>query len=123
MLEIIIKNVLLSITFIIVAYFGFRNNIVALPILQILLSSLFLTELIHHVNFIVKLKTLLEKFWNEFSETHEEMQTFQNAILFLLDYETTLAYNKAPLSNDIYNKLRVELTKEWEQIKKRYDIK
>lgn len=123
LLGIIIKNVLLSITFIIVAYFGFRNNIVALPILQILLSSLFLTELIHHVNFIVKLKTLLEKFWNEFSEKHEEMKTFQNAILFLLDYETTLAYNKAPLSNDIYNKLRVELTKEWEQIKKRYDIK
>ena len=120
---IIVKNAFLTIVFIFIAYFGFENNAIALPILQILLSTLFLTELIHHINFIVKLKTLLERFWNEFSEKHEETQIFQNAILFLLDYETTLAYNKAPLSNKVYKKLRVKLTKEWEQIKQRYDIK
>lgn len=109
--------------FIIVIYFGFRNNLFALPILEILFSSLFLTGLIHHFNFLVKLKTLLERFQNEFSEQHEEFQTFQNAILFLLDYETTLAYNKSPSSNRVYKKLREKLSAEWELIKKRYDIK
>ena len=121
--QIIIKNIVLFIMFIIVIYFGFRNNLFALPILEVLFSSLFLTGLIHHFNFLVKLKTLLERFQNEFSEQHEEFQTFQNAILFLLDYETTLAYNKSPSSNRVYKKLREKLSAEWELIKKRYDIK
>ena len=121
--QVIMKNVILTLVFIVVAYFGFNDNVIALPILQILLSSLFLTELIHHINFITKLKTLLERFWDEFSESHEEDKTFQNAILFFMDYETTLAYNKAPLSNSIYKKINKELTKEWEKRKERYDIK
>ena len=43
-------------------------------------------------------------------------------MLLFLDYETTLAYNKAPLSDSVYEKLNEKLTEEWEKIKKRYDI-
>ena len=49
-------------------------------------------------------------------------QTLQEAVLLFLDYETTLAYNKAPLSDKVYEKLNEKLSKEWEEIKIRYDI-
>lgn len=49
-------------------------------------------------------------------------ETLQEAVLLFLDYETTLAYNKAPLSDSVYEKLNEKLTEEWEKIKKRYDI-
>ncbi len=45
-------------------------------------------------------------------------QTLQEAVLLFLDYETTLAYNKAPLSDSVYEKLNEKLSKEWEEIKK-----
>ena len=52
--RIVIKNVIFSIGFLVIAYRGIKDNLVAIPILQILLSTLFITELIHHLNFIAK---------------------------------------------------------------------
>lgn len=104
------------------AYFGFKSNALFLPILQIILSSLFLTELIHHINFIVKLNRLFDCFKDAFSLKHNAEKTLQEAILLYLDYETTLAYNKAPLSDKVYKKMNEKLTEDWEEIKSRYAI-
>ena len=46
----------------------------------------------------------------------------QEAVLIFLDYETTLAYNKAPLSDFVYKAENKRLTAEWEEIKRRYEI-
>ena len=62
-------------------------------------NLLFLTELIHHINFIIKLEQLFDRFKEKFSKKADETQTLQDAVLLFLDYETTLAYNKAPLSD------------------------
>ena len=120
--QVVIKNVVFTVLFLIMAYFGIKDNLVAIPVLQILLSTLFLTELIHHINFIAKLEQLFERFKESFSKKIDEEQVLQDAVLLFLDYETTLAYNKAPLSDAIYEQLNEKLSKEWEEIKDRYEI-
>lgn len=120
--RIVIKNALFSIGFLVIAYCGIKDNLVAIPILQILLSTLFITELIHHLNFIAKLEQLFERFKESFTKKMDVNQTLQEAVLLFLDYETTLAYNKAPLSDSVYEKLNEKLSKEWEEIKTRYEI-
>ena len=120
--QIIIKNVIFATLFIIFAYLGVKDNLVAIPVVQILLSSLFMTELVHHINFIVKLDQLFERFKEEFSKKSIGNNLLQEAVLLFLDYETILAYNKAPLSDSVYNKLNQKLSKEWEDIKQRYEI-
>jgi hypothetical protein len=119
---IITKNAVFSLFFMGCAYFGFSNSIVALPILQIFISVLFLTQLIHHLNFTSKLKSLNEKFRFLF-ERKLEKNDLSHPIFFILDYETILAYNKSPLSNRVFKRLNDSLTIEWEKVKERYDIK
>lgn len=118
---ILIKNSICIILFLTMAYFGFAGKSLFLPILQIILSSLFLTELIHHISFVVKLGQLFDRFKEAFSNINDE-ETLQKSILLLLDYETILAYNKAPLSDKIYKKISKKLSAEWENIKIRYDV-
>lgn len=120
--QILTKNIICTMLFLLFAYLGIKDNLVAIPVLQILLSSLFLTELVHHVNFITKLNQLFERFKEDFSKKTNNEEVLQRAVLFFLDYETILAYNKAPLSDSVYKKLNKKLSKEWEEIKLRYEI-
>lgn len=123
--SVITKNVLFAFVFLSTAYIGLKDNSVGLPILQVLLSSLFITELIHHLNFVSKLQVLLEKFKLFFMDVMEnrlDENNLHRPILLLLDYETTLAYNKAPLSDRVYKKLNKKLSAEWEELKEYYEI-
>ena len=120
--QVVVKNVFFSVGFLVIAYYGIEDNLVAIPILQILLSTLFLTELIHHINFITKLEQLFERFKESFTKNLDSSQMLQEAVLLFLDYETILAYNKAPLSEAVYERLNEKLSKEWEELKDRYEI-
>lgn len=120
--QIIIKNVVCGVVFLIIAYIGIKDNLIAIPILQILLSGLFFTELVHHINFIGKLEQLFDQFKVFFASKPDDKQLLQEAVLFFLDYETILAYNKAPLSDSVYKKLNKQLSREWEELKERYEI-
>ena len=60
--QIIVKNTAFAMVFLVTAYFGFKDNSIGLPVLNIFLSSLFLTNLVHHLNFVSKLKGLLQRF-------------------------------------------------------------
>lgn len=121
-LRIVIKNSVFFFFFLGCAYFGFQSNIVATPIIQIFISTLFLDELIHHLNFRTKLKKILDSFQQLFMQKlkHDDLGI---PIFFALDYETVLAYNKSPLSDKIYKKLDPQLSQEWEELKIRYGIK
>lgn len=120
--HVLCKNIIIFILFLLIAYWGISNSLIALPILQIFLSTLFLTELVHHFNFITKLEQLFERFAEVVTKDMDDEQVLQEAILLFLDYETILAYNKAPLSDSVYEQLNEKLSKEWEEIKNRYDI-
>jgi hypothetical protein len=124
-ITIISKNIIFSSAFLFIAYVGLKENLIALPILQILLSSLFMNELIHHLNFVVKLNSMLERFrwfFMEIMNNKLNPNDLQHPTLLLLEYETTLAYNKSPLSNKVYKKLKEKLSAEWEELKEYYEI-
>lgn len=116
------KNIIIIAILWIIVYYGFKNSLLALPILQIFLSNIFLTELVHHINFVIKLKILLDKAKDLCQQGKKCPDIRGKAILLFLDYETTLAYNKAPLSNRIYRKFNDEFSRQWEDFKKRYII-
>lgn len=125
--QVVIKNVVSGIVFIILIYFGGKNNMLLIPILQIILSSLFVTELIHQLNFVSKLERLIEQFKDLYSNYQKTSnvkiyEDISKEIMLDLEYETILAYNKAPLSDKIYNEIRIKLTDEWERIKVKYGI-
>lgn len=120
----IAKNAILLTLLLVLAYFGIRKSIVAMPLLQLCLSSLFLTELIYHILFFFKLKNMCEQFKQIFSAPKStKNKTIQDAIYMVLEYETALAYNKSPNSNSMYRKLNKNLTVEWNSIKQNYDIR
>lgn len=123
LLRTICKNGLLFFLLLFFAYYGFKGNAIGIPILQIFLSSLFFIELVYHLVFYFKLKSLCEQFRNIFSDKQNQTKTMQYAIYMTLEYETTLAYNKSPNSNSVYKKLNEKLTAKWEAIKERYGIK
>ena len=78
---IILKNVIFSAVFLSAAYMGLKENLIALPILQILLSSLFMNELIHHLNFVAKLNILLRlinDFERKMYEKHPHFFSYSN---------------------------------------------
>ena len=119
---VVIKNALCLFVFVIIAYIGLMNSVFALPILQILLSSMFLSELIHHLNFVSKLKSLNYRFRSLFEQGLTKSD-LARPIFFVLDYESVKAYNKAPFSDRVFLRLYDKLTDEWEEVKKRYDIR
>lgn len=108
-LRIVIKNSVFFIFFLACAYFGFQGNVVATPIIQIFISTLFLNELIQHLNFRTQLKKILDSFQQLFSQKfkHDDLGM---PIFLALDYETVLAFNKSPLSDKIYNQLNPKLS-------------
>lgn len=122
LLRIILKNLVLCVILLTFAYIGIKNNIVAMPLLQVFLSSLFLLELAYHITFFFKLKALCEKFNDIFSNKGNRTRILHNAIYMTLEYETTLAYNKSPNSDAVYNKIKDQLTEDWKNIKNRYEI-
>ena len=119
----IAKNFIFTVLLFSFAYFGIKDNIVAIPVLQLYLSSLFLFELFYHISFYFRLKHLCDNFNMIFNVSKStKNKTIQDAIYMVLEYETTLAYNKSPNSNKVYRKLNDKLTSEWEDIKSRLKI-
>jgi hypothetical protein len=122
--QIIFKNTVFAIVFLTTAYFGFKDNSIGLPILNVFLSSLFVTKLVHHLNFVAKLKGLLQRFKLIFMEWGKIQENFlAHAILLMLEYETILSYNKSPSSDSIYRKNAAAWAKEWEGLKSHHKIK
>lgn len=108
---------------IICAVVGIRNNVVFIPILQIALSGQFITELLYLFNFILKLEQLFNEFKAFFEEENKKNNYIkQRAYLFFINYETILAYNKAPLDDATYKKNRDKINDDWKEFKNRYGI-
>lgn len=119
----LIKNSLMIVLLIICAVVGIRNNVVFIPILQIALSGQFITELLYLFNFILKLEQLFSEFKAFFEEESKKNNYIkQRAYLFFINYETILDYNKSPLDDTTYKKIRHKLNNDWKEFKNRYGI-
>ena len=121
--QIIIKNTAFAIVFLTTAYFGFKDNSIGLPILNIFLSSLFITNLVHHLTFVARLKGLLQRFKLIFMEWKKiQESSLAHAILLILEYETILSHNKSPSSDRIYRMNSAAWAAEWNELKIRYEM-
>ena len=116
-------NIILFIVLLGFAYFGFNNNEIAMALLQLFFSTIFLRRLMHHISFCLRLKEIQEQFIHLFSSTSvSDKELEDNGYYYALMYETALAYNKAPNSDKIYEESKDELNKKWADMKQRYGI-
>lgn len=119
----VIFNFLLFLILTFFAFYGIRNHSIAIPILQLFLSSSFLMEVAFHLAFYFRLSSLYEKFKFFFSQTKvTKKKIIQEAFFMVLEYESTLAYNKSAISDATYKKMNLQLTKEWNDMKVLYNI-
>lgn len=81
-------------------------------------------EVVFHIVFYFRLSSLYEKFKFFFSQTKVTKKAIiQEAFFMVLEYESTLAYNKSEISDAVYKKMNLELTEEWNNMKILYKIK
>lgn len=106
------------------AFYGIRNHRIAMPFLQLSLSTFFLMEVVYHIVFYFRLSSLYEKFKLFFSQAKiTKKEIIQEAFFMVLEYESILAYNKSEISDTVYKKMNIELTEEWNDMKILYKIK
>ena len=107
------------------AYFGFRDVPIALTLLQTLMSATVLGSLFKHVTLSNGLDTLQNCWVDLFQHSDIEDNTLKyQASIYRnwLNYETLLSTFSADISEETFNKLNPQLTKDWEVLKLRYNI-
>lgn len=106
------------------AFYGFGNYRFAMPLLQLFLSTSFFIKAVYHIIFYFRLSALYKRFKEYFSRTKvSKKEIIQEAFFMVLEYESTLAYNKSEISDAVYKKMNLELTEEWNNMKILYKIK
>ena len=116
--------VLLSIA--VFAYYGFKEVPFALTLLQALFSATVLGNLIKHFILMVRLHSIHDAWITLFQNQDIKSNTEKYRTLiyrYWLQYESLQSRIQAGIPDRIFNKLNPDLTKEWEEIKTRYNIK
>ena len=108
------------------AYYGFREVPFALSVLQALFSATLLGDLVKHLILLSRLSNIHDCWINLFQ--HDDLKTnivkYQPQIFRLwLQYETLHSRIPAGIPDELFNKHNDKLTREWEDLKKRYNIK
>lgn len=123
LLKKVLFSFLLFLLFCFFAFYGVRNYRISMPFLQLFLSTSFLIEVVYHIVFYFRLLSLYERFRDSFSRTRvTKNEIIQDAFFMVLEYETTLAYNKSEISDAVYKRMKPQLTKEWDDMKVLYNI-
>lgn len=115
----IIKTSIFGFLLIIMAFWGFKNSLIPLSVLQLFFSAFIVGELIKLLLFVQKNRNSIEQLQTFFSSNEKDA-----SIIFkvLLDYESNLAWAGIVLDEDIFNELNESTEKDWEKIKKKYNI-
>lgn len=108
------------------AYYGFREVPFALSLLQALFSATLLGDLVKHLILLSRLSNIQDCWINLFQ--HNDLKTnivkYQPQIFRLwLQYETLHSRIPAGIPDELFNNHNDKLTREWEDLKKRYNIK
>lgn len=123
----IIINSGFSILIICLSIYGFKNNALALPILQLFLSKYFIENLITIFNYSSNvdstLKDIRKLFSNGISKDSMKNVIIQGQVIYIIiKYETNISHSKLFLDSNIFNNLNTILTNDWKQIKNKYSI-
>jgi len=118
-------NIMFTIIILIIACYGFNNVPIAIPLLQVVFSSVILGDLLKHIVLINRLKQVLEKWQGLFQdeEFKDNPDKYRAQVYSIwLYYESTLARTQVSLSEAKFNELNQKLTHDWFEIKKKYLI-
>lgn len=122
--RIVIPSIML-IAMSIFAYYGFKEVPFALSILQALFSANILGLLIKHLILINKLSAIQDSWINLFQNENFKRETYKyqsNIYRHWLQYETLHSKINAGIPNKVFNENNDLLTKEWEELKAKYNI-
>ena len=118
-----LKNMIFGILILIFAIGGFNNAFILM--LQLTLPLLLLQQAIKHSLFVYRIKRVFENYkrlFNDLKQLNDSKQKRPEIILNVLDYETTLTYGGIHLDSKIYNKLNLDLSIKWDEMKQTYNI-
>ncbi|MFZ1320853.1 MAG: hypothetical protein WAT71_04790 [Ignavibacteria bacterium] len=122
----IILCCLLFVVLIPLSFYGFKNTFfIGIIILQALLSIYFAGGLIKLLIFVGKNKEYFEELKSLFSNSNFKQNIIEyeaKIIKLYADYESTKAWSFIHLDSRIYNKINPTLSKEWEEMKQKYNI-
>lgn len=121
------KSIIPAVVIIGFSFYGFANSQMALPILQLFLSSLFLKEIYIIWVYNQRVEEVFDKMkrlFNKGKVTPKNIKKYEAEILSLwVENECNISDLKLLLDNKIYDEVNPSLTKEWEKIKEKYEIK
>lgn len=114
----IAKAIIICALFVLVAILGLQNIFVIL--IQITLP---ITILVESIRYVVT-ESRVEGIYLEYRKLFEKKDSIRDADILnqLVNYTATLTAGCVLLSNRTYNRLNVSLSKEWEEIKKEFEI-
>ncbi|MDO5971021.1 hypothetical protein Q4Q35_14530 [Flavivirga aquimarina] len=122
-LKIWLKNLIFALLILVSAIFGFNNAFTLL--IQLTLPILLLQQSIKHTLFVYRINRVFENYRRLFNDlkSHEDSKHKRpEIILNVLDYETTLTYGAILLDSKLYEKLNLELSAIWLELKREYNI-
>lgn len=118
-------NAVLTLLILVIACYGFNNVPIAVPLLQVVFSSVILGGLLKHIVFINRMKQVIYK-WQSLFQIDDfkiDPDKYRAQVYSIwLYYESTLARTQISLSEAKFNAMNQRLTHQWEQIKIKYNI-
>ncbi len=124
LIKIWIKNTLIALVFLILAIFGYENTFVLL--LQLTLPILLLSKAIKLTIFVNRINQVYEnyrKLFQNLKNNSDNELANPEILINVIEYESTLSWGSVLLDSKIYYSLNDELSKVWEEIKIKYEIK
>lgn len=123
------RLLILGFLILIIAIYGLKNTVIALPILQLFLSKDILSRYLTISNYNKELDNVFNDLKNIFMNQTNKNIDEDRAIAILLKYECNISNSKIMLDSELFdldNKKMVlkhkELEEKWSQIKKDYKI-
>ncbi|MGL6107712.1 hypothetical protein [Romboutsia sp.] len=120
-----IKNLVVGIVIALFAVFGFLNNMISIPVLQLFLSQEFLVKYINLDRYNRELEDIFKELKDLFSRNlNDSIESEQARLLnVIIRYECNILNWKIDLDSKIFNSEDARLEQEWSKMKNTYNIK
>lgn len=121
---VILKTVVVSVVILVLAFWGFKNVILVIPVLQIFFSVFVLKGMIKLILFSRECDRILEELKELFDnqDNYPHAKFLGRVIKAYNDYETNIARSMVQLNSKVFKRMNDTLETEWSEIKKKYKI-
>jgi hypothetical protein len=121
----VVINTFFGLLVIVLGYYGFSRVPIAVPLLQVVFSTVVLGDFAKHITYVNRMESILERWQLLFHEKsfksdpdEHRAEVYRN----WLYYECTLARAQISLDSNVFNRLNQKLTHEWVNLKDKYKI-